>query len=361
MSRVGQAYRQETDKMRDDKTAARTGLFVIVGCVLFIAVVIIVGRRTQFFQDRYPLEAVFRNVQGLRAEAPVRIAGVTAGNVKTINITESTAGSQVTVALEIYEKYAPHIRTDSLASIRTLGPLGDKYIEVSIGSKSKEQLRRGQRIFTTEPLDLYETVEKFHVAAEGMTQLTGSLDDTIRQFKTGDALTNFEEATLSIKNILAKVEKGSGVLNRLVFDEPAAEILDDLSTAVKQSNEIVGQVRSGEGALGALLYDDELLASIEDVKQMSGDLRALMREVREGEGLLHAVIYDPEEADILRRIGTTADRIGTTMQKLNSTDGSLGLLLNDPGLWEDMKRLLGGLQRSKSIRFLIERSLKKES
>ena len=96
------------------------------------------------------------------------------------------------------------------------------------------------------------------------------------------------------------------------------------------------------------------------MKSAAGDLKELLREVREGEGLLHAIIYDPEEADVLRRIGTTADRIGATMQKLNSTEGSLGLLLNDPTLWEDMKKLLRGLQRSKTIRFLIERSLKEK-
>ena len=69
---------------------------------------------------------------------------------------------------------------------------------------------------------------------------------------------------------------------------------------------------------------------------------------------------EPEEAAVLRSIATAADNIGTAIEKLNTSEGSLGLLLNDPSLWEDVKRLLGGLQRSKTIRYLIERSLKEE-
>ena len=73
--------------------------------------------------------------------------------------------------------------------------------------------------------------------------------------------------------------------------------------------------------------------------------------------MLHTLIYDaPSEQDIVLEAIEAGSRLNSILAKVDRGEGTMGLLLNDPTLYEDLKRLIGGAQRSTVVRTLIRMS-----
>ena len=75
---------------------------------------------------------------------------------------------------------------------------------------------------------------------------------------------------------------------------------------------------------------------------------------RTGNGILHELIYeDTSEQDLIVEVLEAGARLNSILTKIDDGEGSLGMLLNDPTLYEDLKILVGGAQRSAIVRSLI--------
>ena len=86
-----------------------------------------------------------------------------------------------------------------------------------------------------------------------------------------------------------------------------------------------------------------------------GSLASIMLEVETGDGLMHALIYDaPTEQDLLMQFLAAGARLNSILEKVDRGEGTLGLLLNDPTLYEEVKQLVGGANRSTVVRSLIQ-------
>ena len=83
-------------------------------------------------------------------------------------------------------------------------------------------------------------------------------------------------------------------------------------------------------------------------------LEHILNEVRTGHGILHELIYtETTEQDLIVEVLEAGARLNSILAKIDRGEGSLGLLLNDPTLYEDLKILVGGAQRSTVVRSLI--------
>ena len=87
----------------------------------------------------------------------------------------------------------------------------------------------------------------------------------------------------------------------------------------------------------------------------------ILAEIKTGDGLLHALIYAPaSEQSILQEVSLALGRVSAAGESLNEIlakvdegEGTLGLLVNDPSVFEDLRLLLGGAQRSTLLRSMI--------
>lgn len=138
---------------------AAVGLFVLIGllCVGYLAIRL--GRMELFSTKGYELSARFDSVSGLRVGADVEMAGVPVGRVTAIRLDPDPGRSQAIVDMRLDGNL--HLSDDSMASIKTSGLIGDKYISLSRGG-SDEELKPGGRIEETEsPVDLESLISKY--------------------------------------------------------------------------------------------------------------------------------------------------------------------------------------------------------
>jgi phospholipid/cholesterol/gamma-HCH transport system substrate-binding protein len=145
--------RRRTMKKFDLELAV--GLFMIAGilCLGYLSIklgkVEIVGKRG------YELYGVFSNIGGLKVGSSVEIAGVDVGRVTNIALDDYQAHVVLNFPKDL------KIQEDAIASIKTRGLIGEKYIEITPGG-SEEIIKPGGRIQETQPaVDMEGLISKF--------------------------------------------------------------------------------------------------------------------------------------------------------------------------------------------------------
>jgi len=131
------------------------GLFLLVGLLCLGYLSFKLGDVHLWGTSDYEVFAKFSNVAGLKEKATVTMAGVTIGQVKELQL----KGGQALLTLNIH-KGVP-LEEDAIASIKTMGIIGDKYVSISPGASEKYIGPGGLIRDTQPPLDLENLVSKF--------------------------------------------------------------------------------------------------------------------------------------------------------------------------------------------------------
>jgi phospholipid/cholesterol/gamma-HCH transport system substrate-binding protein len=133
------------------------GLFLLLGlaCVSWLAIRL--GDITMFGKDQYQVLARFTSASGLRQGAYVEAGGVRVGIVDSIDFDPERYLAVVTLSID---RSVP-ISEDAIASIRTAGIIGDKFVKITPGG-AEETLTAGMEILETEPsISLEELISKY--------------------------------------------------------------------------------------------------------------------------------------------------------------------------------------------------------
>ncbi|WP_319577501.1 outer membrane lipid asymmetry maintenance protein MlaD [uncultured Desulfobacter sp.] len=133
------------------------GLFVIIGLLCAGYLTIVLGGVPMFNAKGYTLYAYFTSVSGLKNGAGIEMAGVEIGNVSEITLDKERLEAKVSFRIN----EGIELSEDSIASIKTAGIIGEKYISISPGG-SDLMLEEEEAINNTESaLDIESLVRKF--------------------------------------------------------------------------------------------------------------------------------------------------------------------------------------------------------
>ncbi|MBC8419919.1 MAG: outer membrane lipid asymmetry maintenance protein MlaD [Proteobacteria bacterium] len=131
------------------------GLFMILGILCLGYLSIKLGKMEVLGGEGYEIEAIFSNSGGLKAGSSVVIAGVDVGRVKRIVLDDYQAKVVLNLPLNV------KIQEDAIASIKTKGLIGEKYVEITPGG-AEELLKPGGRIRDTQSaVDFEELISKY--------------------------------------------------------------------------------------------------------------------------------------------------------------------------------------------------------
>ena len=209
-------------------STARLGAFIVVALTMFGIIVFLVGDKQFLFNRTYSLSAAFDNVVGLQEGAPVRAGGVNVGAVKQVNL-PSRPDEQVVVLMGLENSTREVIKKDSIASIETEGLLGNRYVAISFGSPDAEQVRDGDTIGSSPPVDYSDVAKR----ANDLLETAKEAIDTSKV-----SIGNINEATDDMKSITGKIDSGQGTIGALLNDP----------SAYRQLNATLGQAQAGVNA-----------------------------------------------------------------------------------------------------------------
>lgn len=133
------------------------GIFVLIGILSVAYLTVKLGKLELLADNYYVLDARFQSVSGLKKGAQIEIAGVPVGKVDTITFDHERQVALVKLKIEL----GVVLTDDVIASIKTAGLIGDKYIKLSPGG-SDTVLKAGDTIIETESaLDIEELISKY--------------------------------------------------------------------------------------------------------------------------------------------------------------------------------------------------------
>ena len=133
------------------------GLFMVIGFLCFAWLSIRLGNVNLFQTQTYPVKAHFGSISGLKLGATVEIAGVQVGKVSGIGLDPQSYQAAVEMVIDQPVK----LQEDSIASIRTAGIIGDRYISIAPGGSDKLIKPGGEITETESAINLEELVSKY--------------------------------------------------------------------------------------------------------------------------------------------------------------------------------------------------------
>lgn len=310
-------------------TELKVGLVAITALGLAMMLIFTMGSAGGFFWQRYSLKILFDDVAGLKAGAPVRIAGVSVGAVSALQF----VGDRVEVIVELAREHQDRVTTGSLATLGSVSLLGEGAVDVTSSTQGTPIPEWGY-IPTGRQASTFNEVAGD--AADGIQEATNLLKDirggrgTIGQFFTNDALyRDLNSLVASAEQVTRQISQGQGTLGRLAHDDA---LYQDVNRSVRDLNAITTRIRNGEGSLGQFLQDPALANSL---TASTRNIEGLTDKLNRGEGtagrlLNETVLYD--------RLTATVEQLERFTSTLNTGEGTVGQLLNDKQLYENMNQ-----------------------
>lgn len=275
--------------MTEHGNELRVGVTLTVAAAALVIGVLWLGG-FKFGEERYGFNIVFPEVSGLVAGDKVTVAGIPAGEVLELALSEGRVVARVSVDSEI------RIPVDSRISVASYGLIGAKNIAVRPGTTSVF-IESGQTVFGSYEKGLGDVVAEM---GEALTEIRGVLKaaeqvvtdvEGKQQVKT--TLKNATEASGDLKIAVADLKAMAADLKSLVAEKRGnaasavdslavasarfAEVTSELQTISAALDSIVARVEGGEGSLGKLIGDeaahDEFVAAIREVRALVAEIQ----------------------------------------------------------------------------------------
>jgi phospholipid/cholesterol/gamma-HCH transport system substrate-binding protein len=294
----------------------RVGVLVLVAAATLVAAVYELGEAANLFTKQYTLYVFLSNARGVTRGGSVTINGVVAGTVR--DITFLPVGGDTTrnlkVELAIDQQLQNQVRADSRASVKSMGVLGTKVLDISSGTPRYSVLQPNDTLRVTPTIDMDDVIGQASIVVQDAVELTRDLkiisggivrgDGTMGQLVTNRSLYDRLTGTLSrMDALLERMDNPHGTVGRLI-DDPS--LYNNLTTAVAGLDSALAQVNNRQGTLGKLLYDDTLYTHLVGV---AGGADSVMHELNGGQGSAARLLRDRELYDQLTKAVATLNAV----------------------------------------------------
>jgi phospholipid/cholesterol/gamma-HCH transport system substrate-binding protein len=317
----------------------RVGVMVIAGLAILAVGIFFISGQVGFFTQRYTLKTYLTEASGLREGAEVRLAGVAIGNVKRVQISAFTDRSRaVEVVMHVSRRYQQEIRADSVASIETVGLLGESYVNISRGSRSQEVIPDEGVLKSSEGAEIKQVVQNADDVIVNLRVLSAQLNNITGQLQAGkgsigkliydQTLYNHMNATAAkLDQMVTDLDEGKGSLGKLMADET---FYNNATTTFDRFNKLLDDMQHGQGSVAKFISDPSVY---NNVNHLVAQANSLFDGVNQGRGTLGKLATDSQLYDRANDVFDRFDKISTRMA---DGQGTLGKFSTDPTLYNNL-------------------------
>ena len=305
----------------------KIGILAVAALVIAGAVIFTLSGEGGFFWERYPLKTRFRDVAGLKTGAPVRVAGIEVGTVRSIEF----AGTEVEVSFDLSRELRPNVTTDSTAALGPLSLLGQSTVDITPATTGEPLPDWGYVPSSRVAGQLADVAAEANLALVETTRLIRDVragQGTMGRLFTDDRLYNEIQGFVhAAEQVAVSLQKGRGTLGQLANDP---SVHQSLQSSLEDLAAMLRRLNAGEGSLGSLLNDEAFARSLGSA---TGNLDSLTAKLNDGQGTAGRLVND---ATLYNRLAGTAERLEQLTSRLNQGQGTAGQLLQDRQLYENM-------------------------
>lgn len=241
-------------KPGDHRKILRAGIFVSALTASVMIFIFLIGEQNAVFEKRLTLHTKVNNAKNLKVGAPLQLKGIKVGTVASI---EFENVDTLVITYQMAAKYQTWVKQDSYVSFRTMGVLGDRFIEILGGTENSPSIEDNGT------LELHSTAEMDQFITKGEDVL---IQGTKALTRLNAILENFDEGRLN-------------------------KIIANIDNSTKNTHELIKTIDT-----------KKLNVMMVNMEKTTGNLADLTGRIKEGPGTLHSLIYDPSVHDDLQTL-----------------------------------------------------------
>lgn len=307
----------------------KIGIVSVFALFMAALLIFLLSGDSGFFWQRYSLKTVFDNIAGLKAGAPVRVAGVEQGSVTDVEF----VGDKVEVTMQISKRMQPRVTSTSMASLGSVSLLGEAAVDITASSKGTPVPEWGYVKSGKAAGSISDVAAQAGTGLEEATKLMQEIRagrGTVGRLFTDESLyVELNRFVSAAEDVAKNINRGRGTLGRLAQNPAAAKALE---TSLQNLDAITADLHAGKGSLGQLLNNDALSKSLTST---TSNLETLTGRLNKGEGTAGKLLTDDT---LFTRLNSMSDRMDKLVAQLNDGQGTAGQLLHDKQLYENMNK-----------------------
>jgi len=347
----------------------RVGLLVLLALAILVLVIFAVSGDLKFpgFGKTATVRTDMASVDGLRKGAEVRLSGKKIGSVSDIKFSDQIPSSpnspntiEIVMAIDGRIDGRPaidRIRSDSIATLKTAGVLGDNVIDITPGTRNGTPIRNGDKIPSVAQKSVGDILNTAQTAMGNINDISKNVNEMLNDLRAGRGTAGRflkdETLYLSLDSTVRQAEKllndirsGEGTASRFINDPALYNQTTETIAQLRGISEQINAQLKGNGTLGRLLYDDALYKNanlvITKADQISARLDDAMQKIQRGEGNLGKLVYDEK---LYADTRATVETLKGIVARLEKGEGTVGLLLKDEKLYNNVNTLSGEITK----------------
>jgi len=366
----------------------RVGLVILAAMVVLAAGIFLIGSKNNLFSHKTRYYVEFNSVSGLKPGSPVQLDGVDVGAIEKVVLSEDPRKQDIRVWIRVERDYTERLRgpadpkaevsgqVASRARIKTLGLLGDKYIDMNSGSSEYPPIPEEGEILAAQPTNVDALIASGEDVMDNVVVITHSLNSILGRMERGEGIlgqlttdnpegkrlmTSLAGASDSLQRIALTVENGKGPIPRLLNDRA---MTDQITRSLDRFQSLLDQAQHGPGLLPGLLNDPSSRAEFNEtlaaLHQVARDLQGFTADLESSDALLPRLVKDKEYGrEVTEQLRQFVKNLNDVSAKLDKGNGTAAKLINDPKIYDAVNDIIVGVNQSRALRWLIRNRQKK--
>ncbi len=281
----------------------KVGILALLSMAAVVYMSLRVTSNQSGFGSYKPYKTIIKDASGIFPKTPIKVAGINAGRIENIELENNAA----LITFEILSKVV--ITKGSKLRIKTIGFLGDKYLEIVIVDNA-EPLAENAFIEAEEGAGIEKLMKDSSEVVADVKKITTSLKESLAPEGQEPPMTKILN---DVKELAGNAKEVTASLKRIVSGNE--EQLKNLITNLEQFSE---HLRNESDKTKDKSLASDLKGILENTKEATGDLKTLMADIRSGKGTMGKFLVEDEIADKVSQTLSSVNKLVTNFNSIRT-------------------------------------------
>ncbi len=256
------------------------------------------------FGKHVQYQTVLTDASGIFEKTPIKVAGINAGKIKKIQLT----GNKALITFEILEDIK--ITPSAKLKIKSVGLLGDKFIDMDLGDQSGDRLPKDSILITEDGEGIDGIAKDASAVLKDVKEITASIKEALKD----------DQGRNVIKEIVANMNDVTSSLKRITTsnEDKISKIVDDIEALSSQLAHETDRYQK-DSFMADLAKIGPILDKVDDTVE---DLKLIVADVKEGKGTVGKLLRDDAVVD---QVSQTLSSVNRLVNRINNIEADIGL------------------------------------
>jgi phospholipid/cholesterol/gamma-HCH transport system substrate-binding protein len=282
----------------------KVGILTLIALASVVVMSLKITQNQSGFGTHIQYKTILEDASGILEKTPIKVAGINAGRIKTIELD----GNKALLTFEILEKIK--MTPAAKMKIKSVGLLGDKYIDMDVGNQEGERLPKNTMIPSETGEGLDNLAKDASAVLKDVKEITASIKAALKD----------DEGKNMVKQIVENVREVSETLRRITDtnEEKINAIINDIESISSQLARETDRYQKD-----SIMSDLSKMGPILDkVDATVSDLKVIVADVKDGKGTVGKLLRDDAVVD---QVSQTLSSVNRLVNRINNIEADIGL------------------------------------